>query len=376
MAAIRIEAVHKRFGDVAVINGVDLTVGDGELVVFVGPSGCGKTTLLRLIAGLESLTAGEIHIGDRQVNDVPPRDRNIAMVFQNYALYPHMSVAKNIDFGLKLRGMKKPEREAAVKRVAALLGLEGFLDRKPRELSGGQRQRVAMGRCIVRDPAVFLMDEPLSNLDAKLRNHMRVEIKQLQRDLEKTMIYVTHDQVEAMTLADRIMVLEAGHVSQIGTPDDLYARPANIFVAGFIGTPAMNFIPARRVGEGVLELPDGIRMTLPPDRAAALTSDTDLVDVGIRPEHLKLMPAHEPVHEPAHKHDEGAVQWHSSVALCEPLGGETLLHLTLGDLRLRARVTRAETVRENTRAYAAFHAADAHVFDSGTGQCLSHAANH
>jgi multiple sugar transport system ATP-binding protein len=337
-------------------------------MVFVGPSGCGKTTLLRLIAGLESLTAGEIHIGDRQVNDVPPRDRNIAMVFQNYALYPHMTVAKNIDFGLKLRGMKKAEREAAVKRVAALLGLDGFLDRKPRELSGGQRQRVAMGRCIVRDPAVFLMDEPLSNLDAKLRNHMRVEIKQLQRDLEKTMIYVTHDQVEAMTLADRIMVLEAGHVSQIGTPDDLYARPANTFVAGFIGTPAMNFIPARRIGEETLQLPEGIEMRLPPDRARVLPVDAGLFDVGIRPEHLTSALSAEKA--------EGRVSWESEVALCEPLGGETLLHLVLGDLRLRAKVTRAETIREGTRTHAAFDAADAHVFDSGTGKCLSHAANH
>jgi ABC-type sugar transport system ATPase subunit len=368
MAAIRIDRVYKRFGDVDVINGVDLTVEDGELMVFVGPSGCGKTTLLRLVAGLENVTEGEIHIGGRQVNDVPPRDRNIAMVFQNYALYPHMTVARNIDFGLKLRGMKPADRAAAVERVAAMLGLEDLLQRKPRELSGGQRQRVAMGRCIVRDPAVFLMDEPLSNLDAKLRNHMRVEIKQLQRSLSKTMIYVTHDQVEAMTLADRIMVLEAGHVSQMGTPDDLYARPANIFVAGFIGTPAMNFIPARRVDHGVLELPDGVRMTLPPDRADALSSDANLFDVGIRPEHLKLVP-------PAER-EVGTAHWDSTVALCEPLGGETLLHVTLAGLRLRAKVSRAETVRENTRVHAAFDAADAYVFDSGTGKCLSRAANH
>ncbi len=368
MAAIRIERVYKRFDEVEVINGVDLAVADGELMVFVGPSGCGKTTLLRLIAGLESLSGGEIHIGDRQVNEVPPRDRNIAMVFQNYALYPHMTVAGNIDFGLKLRGMKKADRAAAVERVAALLGLEGLLDRKPRELSGGQRQRVAMGRCIVRDPAVFLMDEPLSNLDAKLRNHMRVEIKQLQRDLGKTMIYVTHDQVEAMTLADRIAVLEAGRISQIGTPDALYARPANTFVAGFIGTPAMNFIPARRTVGGRLALPGGIELALPPDRADALPPDLDLFDVGIRPEHLRAGPASE--------QGAGMVRWESSVALCEPLGGETLLHVRLGDLRLRAKVTRAETLREGSPIQVAFDAADAHVFDSGTGGCLSHAANH
>ncbi len=364
MASIRVEGVYKRFGEVTVINGVDLRIDDGELVVFVGPSGCGKTTLLRLISGLESLSDGNVYIGDQLVNDVPPRDRNIAMVFQNYALYPHMTVARNIDFGLRLRRIPKAEREAAVARVAEMLGISDFLDRRPRELSGGQRQRVAMGRCIVRDPAVFLMDEPLSNLDAKLRNHMRVEIKQLQRDLGKTMIYVTHDQVEAMTLADRIVVLENGFVSQLGTPDALYAQPANTFVAGFIGTPAMNFIPARLSDRRTLGLPGSVEMPLDPDRAAAVPDGVSDVIIGIRPEHIRLAPAR-----------NGGAAWDAEVALCEPLGGESLLHVTLGEERLRMKVTRAETAAEGDRCRVGFSPADVHIFDGGTGICLS-PANH
>ncbi len=367
MASIHVRNLQKNFGDVLVIKGVDLTIEDGELMVFVGPSGCGKTTLLRLIAGLEKQTAGDIFIGDRPVNNVPPRSRNIAMVFQNYALYPHMSVARNIDFGLKLRGVKKAERQAAVERVARMLGLEALLDRRPRELSGGQRQRVAMGRCIVRDPDVFLMDEPLSNLDAKLRNQMRVEIKQLQRNLGKTMIYVTHDQVEAMTLADRIAVIESGAVSQIGPPDELYTRPVNQFVAGFIGTPAMNFIPATAEGKGILALAEGLRVMLPPERTDALSADTGAYQVGIRPEHLFRFSSTEAA--------AGNVIWESEIALCEPLGGESLLHVPLGEDLLRVKVARAETAPEGTRITVGFDVNDLHVFDSKTGVCLSPAVH-
>jgi ABC-type sugar transport system ATPase subunit len=368
MASIRIESVTKRFGNVPVINGVDLAVEDGELIVFVGPSGCGKTTLLRMISGLETVTSGDIYIGDRQVNDVPPKDRNIAMVFQNYALYPHMTVADNIAFGLKLRGMPKAERGEAVERVAAMLGLSELLKRRPRELSGGQRQRVAMGRCIVRDPSVFLMDEPLSNLDAKLRNQMRVEIKQLQRDIGKTMIYVTHDQIEAMTLADRIVVLEGGYVAQIGSPDELYTRPANMFVAGFIGTPAMNFIPARREG-GTLKLADGVEMILPPARAEKLGGETDLM-VGVRPEHLVLSQPNGPEPENGNGTEDG-VSWRTDVRLHEPMGGESLVHVGLGGERVRVKVGRDAAVSEGESVTAGFRISHAHVFGRASEACLT-----
>jgi multiple sugar transport system ATP-binding protein len=365
MASIQIESVTKRFGSVPVINGVDLAVENGELIVFVGPSGCGKTTLLRMISGLETVTSGDIYIGDRKVNDVPPKDRNIAMVFQNYALYPHMTVADNIAFGLKLRGMPKAERGEAVERVAAMLGLSELLKRRPRELSGGQRQRVAMGRCIVRDPSVFLMDEPLSNLDAKLRNQMRVEIKQLQRDIGKTMIYVTHDQIEAMTLADRIVVLEGGHVAQIGSPDELYTRPANLFVAGFIGTPAMNFIPARRNGGNTLRLADGVEMNLPDARAKKLGDETDLT-VGVRPEHIVLSPG-----EAGENGPEDLIAWSTDVRLHEPMGGESLVHVGLGDERVRVKVGRDEAVSEGESVTAGFRISHAHVFGRASEACLT-----
>jgi ABC-type sugar transport system ATPase subunit len=360
MASIQIDSVHKRFGNVPVINGVDLSVTEGELIVFVGPSGCGKTTLLRMISGLETVTSGDIYIGDRKVNDVPPKDRNIAMVFQNYALYPHMTVAGNIAFGLKLRGVPKSERGAAVERVAAMLGLSELLKRRPRELSGGQRQRVAMGRCIVRDPSVFLMDEPLSNLDAKLRNQMRVEIKQLQRDIGKTMIYVTHDQIEAMTLADRIVVLENGHVAQIGSPDELYTRPANTFVAGFIGTPAMNFIPARRGEGGRLLLAGEVEMTLPEARTAALGDETELM-VGVRPEHMTLAPS---------AADE-LVVWETRVRLYEPMGGESLVHVGLGEEAVRVKVDRDAAATEGEAVTAGFRVSHAHVFGRASEACLT-----
>jgi multiple sugar transport system ATP-binding protein len=289
MATVLIRDVRKAFGSTQVIHGVDISIGDGEFVVLVGPSGCGKSTLLRMIAGLENITAGEIRIGDRVVNNVPPKERDIAMVFQNYALYPHMTVAANMAFSLKLRGARKEEIATRVNRAADILGLKPLLDRYPRQLSGGQRQRVAMGRAIVRDPQVFLFDEPLSNLDAKLRVQMRTEIKELHQRLKTTTVYVTHDQIEAMTMADKIVVMHDGIVEQIGAPLDLYDRPDNLFVAGFIGSPAMNCLKgAIRVnGKAEFHGPDGVRL---PVQAAPAGSDGRAVVYGVRPEHFALAP--------------------------------------------------------------------------------------
>ncbi|TDI58172.1 MAG: sn-glycerol-3-phosphate ABC transporter ATP-binding protein UgpC, partial [Alphaproteobacteria bacterium] len=268
MATVEMRDVYKSFGATEVIHGVTITVADEEFLVLVGPSGCGKSTLLRMVAGLEQITKGEMYIAGRTMNDVPPKDRNIAMVFQNYALYPHMTVYNNMAFSLKLRKASKQTIEEGVKKAAGILNLTEYLDRYPRQLSGGQRQRVAMGRAIVRDPQVFLFDEPLSNLDAKLRVQMRTEIKALHQRLKTTTIYVTHDQVEAMTMADRIVVLDEGLVEQIGTPLELYDRPDNTFVASFIGSPAMNFFSGRidRDGDGVwVETGDGTRLPLADD---------------------------------------------------------------------------------------------------------------
>ena len=253
MAQVHLRGVKKSYEKLEVIHGIDMEIADGEFIVIVGPSGCGKSTLLRMVAGLERITGGEVAIGDRVVNELEPKDRDIAMVFQNYALYPHMSVYQNMAYGLKIRGMAKDEIERRVQKAAKILELGTFLQRRPRQLSGGQRQRVAMGRAIVREPAVFLFDEPLSNLDAKLRVQMRLEIKRLQRELAVTSIYVTHDQVEAMTLADRLIVMNAGVADQIGTPMDVYDRPASVFVAGFIGSPAMNFLAGKVSGDSQVD---------------------------------------------------------------------------------------------------------------------------
>src|ERR1051325_10662323 len=286
MASVGIRDVRKSFGTTEVIHGVDIAIADGEFVVLVGPSGCGKSTLLRMIAGLENITGGEIRIGERVVNNVPPKERDIAMVFQNYALYPHMTVADNMSFSLRLRGAPKAETDARVKRAADILGLSALLGRFPRQLSGGQRQRVAMGRAIVRDPQVFLFDEPLSNLDAKLRVQMRTEIKELHQRLKTTIVYVTHDQIEAMTMADKIVVMNSGLVEQIGAPLDLYDRPDNLFVAGFIGSPAVNFFNStvRANGAAELEGSAGVRLPL----AAPAAWDGRAVTCGIRPEHFAL----------------------------------------------------------------------------------------
>ncbi len=296
MATVSLENLRKSFGKTEVIHGVDIEIDDGEFIVIVGPSGCGKSTLLRMVAGLETVTSGEVRIDDNRMNDVEPMDRDIAMVFQNYALYPHMSVFDNMAYGLKIAKVPKSEIEDRVHNAADILQLGEYLHRKPRELSGGQRQRVAMGRAIVRKPSVFLFDEPLSNLDAKLRVQMRLEIKQLQRDLGVTALYVTHDQVEAMTLADRMIVMNGGAADQIGKPLEVYARPATEFVAGFIGSPPTNFLDARRLGRS---LPDGAK-------------------IGIRPEHVRLVEENQT--------DVGGV-----VTYSEPLGAETLVHVRLLD---------------------------------------------
>ena len=313
MATVVIRGIHKAFGGTAVIHGVDISIGDGEFVVLVGPSGCGKSTLLRMIAGLENITAGEISIGDRVVNRLPPKERDVAMVFQNYALYPHMTVANNMAFSMKLRGAPKAEIDERVNRAANILGLAQLLDRYPRQLSGGQRQRVAMGRAIVRDPQVFLFDEPLSNLDAKLRVQMRTEIKELHQRLKTTTIYVTHDQIEAMTMADKIVVMHDGLVEQIGAPLELYDRPDNLFVAGFIGSPSMNMLKGRiRVnGNATFEGPAGLNLPVaaPPAGSAGRPAI-----YGVRPEHFVLA-------------DDGA---DVEVQVVEPTGSELQIVARLG----------------------------------------------
>ncbi|MBB3020608.1 multiple sugar transport system ATP-binding protein [Microvirga lupini] len=320
MADVILKNVQKTFGRAKVIHGVDLDIRDGEFVVFVGPSGCGKSTLLRLIAGLEDITAGDLFIGGDRVNELVPAKRGIAMVFQSYALYPHMNVYDNMAFGLELAKSSKAEIDRKVREAARLLQIEALLDRKPRQLSGGQRQRVAIGRAIVRDPKVFLFDEPLSNLDAALRVQTRIEIAKLHTDTRATMIYVTHDQVEAMTLADRIVVLNAGRIEQVGTPLELYHRPANLFVAGFIGSPQMNFIECQVAGVGPAEvlvsLPGGGTLAVPvqPDGLQA----GEAVTLGVRPDHVRISP-------------EGALN--GRVELVEELGENHLLYVDAGQGR-------------------------------------------
>ena len=300
MAGLKLVGVQKHYGNVKTLHGIDLTIEDGEFIVFVGPSGCGKSTLLRSICGLEEITAGDLYIGNQRMNEVPPAKRGIAMVFQSYALYPHMSVAENMAFGLKLAGSDKRSTQEAVQRAAQILRIEALLERKPKELSGGQRQRVAIGRAIVRKPDVFLFDEPLSNLDAALRVQMRIELANLHRELGATMIYVTHDQVEAMTLADRIVVLNGGRIEQVGAPLELYHRPANLFVAGFMGSPRMNFMPGKvssnRHGQLEISMQAGGRMDLQIDSASAPAAGSS-VTLGARPEHMQLARQNSSLHD-------------------------------------------------------------------------------
>ncbi|HET8729350.1 MAG TPA: sn-glycerol-3-phosphate ABC transporter ATP-binding protein UgpC [Alphaproteobacteria bacterium] len=324
MAAIELDGVSKRFGKHTVVHGIDLQVGDGEFVVLVGPSGCGKSTTLRMIAGLEDIDDGTIRIDGRVVNRSEPKERNIAMVFQNYAIYPHLSVAKNIGFGLHTAKLGAEEKTRRIEETARILGLEALLDRRPSELSGGQRQRVAIGRAMVRNPAAFLFDEPLSNLDAQLRGQMRIEIKKLHQRLGTTVVFVTHDQVEAMTMADRIVVMRDGRILQVGTPMDLYERPADVFTARFIGSPTMNLLPGRLVGadgSAVIDLDDiGIKVPAPQGIEGAAAGAAVLL--GIRP--------HDVVVADDAPADVPALTIEGRVGVVEPLGSETLVHLEVG----------------------------------------------
>jgi sn-glycerol 3-phosphate transport system ATP-binding protein len=354
MAEVVLRDLRKSFGATAALRGVSVAIGDGELAVVVGPSGSGKSTLLRLVAGLEEPSAGEVWIGGRPMAGVEPKDRDIAMVFQNYALYPHMTVRDNMAYGLKLRRLAQAEIRARVARAAATLGLDHLLERKPRQLSGGERQRVAMGRAIVREPCLFLFDEPLSNLDAQLRLEMRVEIKRLQRSLAATAIYVTHDQVEAMTLADRLIVMRGGAVEQIGAPLELYEWPGTVFVAGFIGAPAMNLLPALVAGDGGLRLETGALLTAPPGLEL---SPGRAVTLGVRPEHLAPVPAPTPL---------GMM-----VEFAEMLGADTVLHGRLPDgTRLVARLPGTMRIAAGQSVALAIDPARLHVFDRVTGQRL------
>jgi multiple sugar transport system ATP-binding protein len=365
MAGVSLRGVVKRYGDLQVVHGIDLEIAPEEFVVFVGPSGCGKSTLLRMIAGLETISGGEILIDGRVVNDVPPRGRDIAMVFQDYALYPHMSVRENMGFGLKMRGAAQAETAARVDEAARILQIEHLLDRKPRQLSGGQRQRVAMGRAIVRDPVAFLFDEPLSNLDAKLRTEMRTEIKRLHGRLRTTVVYVTHDQVEAMTLADRIVVLKGGRIEQVGTPDEIYNRPASHFVAGFTGSPPMNFVPARVVRNGAgmeVDLGPAGRVPLADGHAAAAAAaDGREVLFGIRPEHIAAFRG-EP--RPGHARAELAV------SVVEPLGSDTLAFLQVGGREIVARLSPEDAPRAGDRLPVEINLSRVHLFDPETGRSL------
>jgi len=351
MASLQIDNVKKRFGKTEVICGVSIDVEDGEFIVIVGPSGCGKSTLLRMVAGLEGVSGGEIKINNQRVNEKEPMDRDVAMVFQNYALYPHMSVRQNMAYGLKIAKVPKASIKDKVDYAANLLQLEPFLDRKPRELSGGQRQRVAMGRAIVREPAVFLFDEPLSNLDAKLRVQMRLEIKQLQSDLGVTSLYVTHDQVEAMTMADRMVVMNDGVAEQIGTPLEVYLHPNTLFAAQFIGSPAMNIFPAT-VEDSRAVLGNGSALAI----SGAHTSGTDVM-IGIRPEHLNL-------------DMNGSLELEQGFS--EPLGATTLLHgrLVNSDARITANLPGVYVPPDTGNVRFRVDSEHVHLFDTKSGKCL------
>lgn len=364
MAHVNLKDIVKTFGKTEVVHGVSLDIADKEFVVLVGPSGCGKSTVLRMVAGLEKITSGSVSIGGRNVNDVAPKDRDTAMVFQNYALYPHMNVFNNMSFGLKLSKTPKAEILQRVTEAATILGLDELLHRKPHELSGGQRQRVAMGRAIVRKPAVFLFDEPLSNLDAKLRTQMRTEIKRLHQKVLATIIYVTHDQVEAMTLADRIVVMRDGHIEQVGPPMELFQHPANTFVAGFIGSPPMNLVPARIVksnGALMVQFNDRLRVPLPEKEGMAVREETDVI-MGLRTEDFTV--------------DNGngrfPEEWKldGTVEVVEPLGGETHMHMNFTGVSFIAKNEGRRVFTTGQQLRMAMNLSHLHLFDAGTTRSI------
>ena len=364
MATLQLHSLRKNYGDVEVIKGVDLDINDRDFVVFVGPSGCGKSTLLRMIAGLEEISSGDLIIDGERVNDMPPAERGLAMVFQSYALYPHMTVRDNMGFALRLAGVSKAERYKKVEAAAEVLQLEPFLDRKPGALSGGQRQRVAIGRAIVRDPKVFLFDEPLSNLDAALRGQMRIELARLHDDLAATMVYVTHDQVEAMTLADKIVVLQGGIIEQAGTPMELYHHPDNLFVAGFIGSPKMNFMDVRSVGAdaaGVtVELVNKGRVRA--EVAPGQVTEGESLTLGIRPEHLRVT------------REDGDLS--GEVLVAERLGGETYLYIQIAeDVSLVVQADGENAARVHDRVEVAIDGRTCHLFKSD-GSAVQRAMRH
>jgi multiple sugar transport system ATP-binding protein len=359
MATVEFRKLVKRYGTLEVVHGIDLSIDDGEFIVLVGPSGCGKSTTLRMLAGLEDISDGEILIGARKVNEVEPRDRDIAMVFQDYALYPHMSVYDNMAFSLLYRKMPRKQIDARVREAAEILGLTPYLARRPRQLSGGQRQRVAMGRAIVRKPQVFLFDEPLSNLDAKLRGTMRVEMKKLHQRLAVTTVFVTHDQVEAMTLADRVVVMNAGHIEQIGTPDEVYHAPASLFVAGFIGAPTMNLLPAQFVSRDTLRLGEAQTVQL-----AKTAIGGDNVMFGIRPEDVDIAAGELP---------SGWVDVSATVEVVEPLGSDTLLFTNVFGAAMTARVRPGNRPEPGAQVKLRINPARAHIFDAATGKAIVNA---
>ncbi len=360
MAVVTLDKVVKAYNQFVTVHGIDLEIADGEFIVLVGPSGCGKSTTLRMVAGLEEITDGEVRIDGKRVNELQPGDRDIAMVFQNYALYPHLSVADNIAFGLKLRKRPKAEIAERLARTAELLGLSELLKRKPRQLSGGQRQRVAMGRALIRNPSVFLFDEPLSNLDAKLRVQMRTEIKALHAKMPTTTIYVTHDQTEAMTLADRVVVMNKGRIEQIAQPEELYLRPATRFVAGFIGSPGMNFfdVQVETDGDGLaLRLPDGQSLAVPSERDALFRPMAGKAGVlGIRPEHFSLA--------------AGPVTLDITAGLVEPLGMETLVHFDLDGRPFVARLLPESSLRSGIALRLSVDMARVHLLDPASDKVL------